>query len=126
MESSRTSLPAPSPPTAGLQHQVQEALKMMDQFLSIPMVTSMNDQTIVWLGSACKTLETLNINIPPLSAADMTFLRMVGKDLVKRGKAVEPALQVARASTMPTLPKGLNKCDVRKQPGSPLTPLVRR
>ncbi|CAL1410907.1 unnamed protein product [Linum trigynum] len=105
MESSRTSLPASSSPMAGLRHRVQEALKMMDQFLSIPLVTSMSDQTIVWPGSTCKTLETLSINIPPLSAADMAFLRTVGKDLVECGKAVEPALQVAKASTKIIMPR---------------------
>ncbi|CAL1378987.1 unnamed protein product [Linum trigynum] len=100
------SLPASSSPMAELGHRVKEALKLMDQFLSIPLVTSMSDQNIVWPSTACKTLETLSANIPPLSAADMAFLRTVGKDLVERGKAVKPARQVARASTMPTLVKG--------------------
>ncbi|CAL1359443.1 unnamed protein product [Linum trigynum] len=94
---------------AELRRRVREALKMMDQFLSIPLVTSMSDQTILWPGSACKTLETLSINIPPLSDADMAFLRTVGKDLVERGKAVNPARQVAKASTMPTLVKGVEQ-----------------
>ncbi|CAL1402121.1 unnamed protein product [Linum trigynum] len=65
----------------------------------------MRDQPTVWPGSACKTLETLSVNIPPLSAADMAFLRRVGKDLVERGKAVQPALQVAKASTKIIMPR---------------------
>ncbi|CAL1403236.1 unnamed protein product [Linum trigynum] len=105
-ETTTTSIPASTSPMAELRHRVKEALKMMDQFLSIPLVISMSDQTIVWPGSACKILETLSVNIPPLSAANMAFLRTVGKDLVERGKAVKPARQVARASTMPTLVKG--------------------
>ncbi|CAI0424036.1 unnamed protein product, partial [Linum tenue] len=59
MESS-SSLPVSSSPMNELRRRVREALKMMDQFLSIPLVTSMSDQTIVWPGSACKILETLS------------------------------------------------------------------
>ncbi|CAL1359944.1 unnamed protein product [Linum trigynum] len=124
MESSRTSLPTSSSPMAELRHRVKEALKMMDQFLSIPLVTSTSGQTIVWPGSACKTLETLSINIPPLSATDMEFLHTVCKDLVECGKAVEPALQAARASTMPNLVKGAEQ--MRHEETGLIAPLVQR